>query len=362
MTPDHAAGRGSRPPTYPGGVARADYTPAPVARTHVLTAIATTFLASLTAASPAGAADATGSGVRDYPSRPIRMVNPYAPGGTVDLVARAVGIGITEAWGQQVIVDNRPGAGTNIGMEIVARAQPDGYTLLTNASVIAVNPALYPKLPFDPARDFVPIAHIAQTPNVLAVHPGVPAKTLKELVEHARANPGKLAFASSSPGGPTYLAQALFTSMAKIDVTSVPFKGGGPAIAATIGGQVHGIFNPPGGVMQHVKAGRLRAIALTGAKRSAIAPDLPTIAESGYPGYESTLWYGVFGPRGTPRPIVQAWNAEIERFLARPETRSRFLAVGMEPVGGPVEEFNRYFQQEIVRWGRFIKEAGIRIE
>jgi tripartite-type tricarboxylate transporter receptor subunit TctC len=332
---------------------------------HVAAAVA--LAATVSMAAPAQAQTATTLQPRtgalgDYPSRPIRLVNPYAPGGTVDIVARTVAVGLTEAWGQQIIVDNRPGAGTNIGTEIVARAQPDGYTLLVNASVIAVNPSVFKKLPFDAERDFAPIALIVHTPNVLAIHPSLPAKNVKELVDLARASPGKIAFGSSSPGGPTFLALALFMHVAKIDFLHVPYKGGGPAITDLLGGQVQGIFNPPGGVMQHVKTGRLRALAVTSAKRSEVAPELPTIAESGYPGYESIVWYGAFAPRGTPRPVVELWNAEINRLLARAETRSRFLAVGMEPVGGTVDSFTQYFRQEIARWGKLIRETGIRFD
>jgi tripartite-type tricarboxylate transporter receptor subunit TctC len=336
-----------------------------VRRRRVSTWAALTALLLVPLAAAAAADRATTSaaaGVRAYPARPVRMVNPYTPGGTVDIVARAVAQRATDAWGQQVIVDNRSGGNTNIGSEIAARAVPDGYTLLMTTSTLAVNAAVHRKLAYDPVRDLTAVAIVVTTPNVLAVHPSLPVRSVKELVDLARANPGQITFASSGTGGSTFLALALFRHAAKIDLLHIPYKGGGPAIADVLGGQVKGIFNPPGGVLQQIRAGRLRGLAVTGANRTPVAPELPTIAELGYPGFEANVWYGLFAPAGTPRAVTAKWNAEINRMLAEKEPRERFLAVAMEPVGGSTAEADAYFRTEVARWAAFVRESGMNLE
>jgi len=307
----------------------------------------------------AALAAAAAQGAENYPNRPVRLVNPYTPGGTVDFVSRTTAAKLTEYWGQQVIVDNRPGAGTNIGTEIVVRAQPDGYTMLCNTGTIATNPSFYPKLPFNPVRDLSAMAIIVQTPNVIAVHPAVPVRSVKELIDLARAKPGQLTFASSGTGSSTHLSMELFRAMAKLEFTHVPYKGGGPAITDVVGGQVNGIFNPPGSVMPLVKNGRLRALAVTSAKRVEWAPDLPAAAEAGLPGYEATVWFAVFAPKATPRAIVARWNADINRMLKEPETRDRYTSAFYTPTGGTPQEADAYFAQETKRWSELIRSAGI---
>jgi tripartite-type tricarboxylate transporter receptor subunit TctC len=298
----------------------------------------------------------------NYPNRPVRLVNPYTPGGTVDFVSRTTATRLTEYWGQQVIVDNRPGAGTNIGTEIVVRAQPDGYTMLSNTGTIATNPSFYPKLPFNPVRDLSAMIIIVQTPNVIAMHPAVAVRSVKELIDLARSKPGALTFASSGTGSSTHLAMELFRAMAKLEFTHIPYKGGGPALTDVMGGQVNGIFNPPGSVMPQVKAGRLRALGVTSAKRAEWAPDLPAAAEAGLPGYEANVWFGVFAPKATPRAIVAKWNADINRLLKDPETRERFVGAYYTPVGGTPQEADAYFALETKRWSELIRSAKISAE
>jgi len=302
---------------------------------------------------------AVAQSAENYPARPVRLVNPYTPGGTVDFVSRTVATRLSEMWGHQVIVDNRPGAGTNIGTEIVVRAQPDGYTMLCNTGTIATNPSFYPKLPFQPVRDLTAMSIVVQTPAVAVVHPNVPARSIRELIELARAKPGQVSFASSGVGSSTHLTMELFRVMARIEVLHVPYKGGGPAVTDLIGGQVNGIFNPPGGVMPHVKSGRLRALAVTSSRRNEQMPEIPTVAESGVPGYEATVWYAVFAPAAAPRAIVQKWNADINRMLAEPEIRNRFSAGFYSPVGGTAKEAQDYFAAETRRWSDLIRTAKI---
>ena len=297
----------------------------------------------------------------DYPVRAVRLVNPYSPGGTTDLVARMIAARLTEVWGQQIIVDNRPGAGTNIGNEIVARAQPDGYTLLVNSAAIATLTGFYSKLPYDPLRDLAAVVSIGDSPLVLAVSPAMEIRSVREMIDHARARPKQLTIASSGTGSSTHLAIELFKAMAKVDITHVPFKGGGPAVIATASGEINTIINSPAVVLPHVKTGRLRGLAVTSAKRSEIAPDLPALAEAGgLPGYEVQGWYGVFAPRATPRRIVGALNAELDRYVQSPEGRARLLSFGLTTTGGSPEAFADYYQRETERWGRIIRAAGIK--
>ena len=297
----------------------------------------------------------------DYPVRALRLVNPYSPGGTTDLVARMIATRLTETWGQQVIVDNRPGAGTNIGNEIVARAQPDGYTLLVNSAAIATLTGFYSRLSYDPLRDLAPVVSIGDAPLVLAVSPSMEIRSVREMIDYARAKPKLLTMASSGTGSSTHLAIELYRAMAKVETTHVPYKGGGPAVIATASGEVNALINSPAVVLPHVKTGRLRGLAVTSAKRSEIAPDLPAMAEA-LLGYEVQGWYGVFLPRATPRRIVGAVNAELDRYVQSPEGRARLLSFGLTTTGGTPEAFADYYQRETERWGRIIRAAGIKTD
>lgn len=297
----------------------------------------------------------------DYPQRALRLVNPYTPGGTTDLVARIVGTRLTEAWGQQVIVDNRPGAGTNIGNEIVARAQPDGYTLLVNSAAISTLLGFYSRLSYDPVKDLAAVANIGDSPLVMAVHPGMEIRTVREMIDYARAKPKLLTVSSSGTGSSTHLAIELFKSLAKTDITHVPYKGGGPAVIATVSGEINAIINSPAVVLPHTKTGRLRGLAVTSAKRSEIAPELPPLAEAGnLPGYEVQGWYGVFAPRATPRRIVNAINSELDQYGKSAEGRAKILSIGLTASGGSPEAFSEYYRLETERWVRVIRAAGIK--
>jgi tripartite-type tricarboxylate transporter receptor subunit TctC len=314
------------------------------------------------AAALLSSANAFGATVEAYPVRPIRLVNPYSPGGSVDVVCRAVSQRLSDDWGQRVIMDNRPGAGTNIGTEIVVRAQPDGYTLLCNTGTIASNPSFYPKLPFSPTRDLRAIALLVQTPMLLVVHPSVAATSVRELIDVARAKPGQLSFAHSGTGSSTHLALELFKYLAKVQITHVPYKGGSQVLADLLGGQVQGAFNTPSTLLPHVKTGKLRALAIGSAKRNELAPDVPTVAESGVPGYEAIVWYGLFGPRALPASVVDKWNSEINRILKAPDVRDRLLAAGMSPMGGSPREADEYFAAETKRWATVIRAAKISLD
>jgi tripartite-type tricarboxylate transporter receptor subunit TctC len=304
---------------------------------------------------------AAGEAIDRYPSRPVRVVNPYAPGGVTDITVRTVLPHVSQAWGQQIVVDNRPGAGTNIGTEIVVRAQPDGYTLLATTSAIATNPAFYPNLSFKASRDLAPIVLIAETPLALAVQNGLPAKTLPEFIALARAQPGQLTIASAGTGTSTHLALELLEAMAKIDLAHVPFKGGGGGVVGVMGGQMSGIVTVLTLVTQHHRAGKLRILAVTTPARSPLAPDIPTVAESGVSGYEATSWVGMFSPRATPEAIVKKWNSEINRQIRRPEIEERFKAAGLVARGGSERDFAVYFAKDTERWAALIKSAGISI-
>jgi len=309
------------------------------------------------AATTAAAADAA----ERYPYRPIRVVNPYAPGGVTDLTARTVLPGISQAWNQPVVIDNRPGAGTNIGTEIVVRAQPDGYTLLATTSAIATNPSFYPDLSFKATRDLAPMVLIAETPGAFAVQNAIPAKTVAEFVALAKQQPGKLTVASAGTGTSTHLAIELFKSLAKIEVVHVPFKGGGGGIVGVMGGQLHSIITVLALVTPHHRAGKLRILAVTTPARSPIANDIPTFAESGVPGYEATWWVGMFAPKATPAAIVHKWNSEMNRLVREQDVLERFKATGLVARGGSEKEFREYFVRDTELWAALIKSAGIAI-
>lgn len=317
-----------------------------------------TALCLATFGAPAQAADIA----EHYPNRPVRVVNPYAPGGITDITVRTVLPHVSQAWGQPIVVDNRPGAGTNIGTEIVVRAQPDGYTLLATTSAIATNPSFYPDLKFKATRDLSTMVLIAETPGAFAVQGGMPVRTVAEFVELARAQPGKLTIASAGTGTSTHLAIELFKSLARIDVVHVPFKGGGGGIVGVMGGQLHGIVTVLTLVMPHHRSGKLRILAVTTPARSSLAKDIPTFAESGVTGYEATWWIGMFAPKATPAAIVQKWNAEINRQIREPEIQERFKAAGLVGRGGSDRDFSDYFLRDTERWANLIKSAGIAIK
>ena len=307
-----------------------------------------------------GCALAAIAGAQSYPAKPVRLVIGFPPGGFVDLTARVISGPLGAALGQQVIVENRGGAGGIVGTEIVAHSAPDGYTLTVgSAGTHAVNQSLYQKLPYNVLRDFQPIARLADAPSILAVHPSLPARSVKELVGLARARPGQIMYASAGSGTSTHLAAALFEHLAQIKLVHVPYKGGGPAIIDVIAGQVPVTFGTAASVSPHTKSGRLRGLAVTGGQRSAVLPDLPTIAESGVPGYEMLNWLGLFAPAGAQRAIVDKLNAEALRVVRSPEVRDRLNAAGAEPSPMATEEFAAFVKKEIDKWGKVVAATGM---
>jgi tripartite-type tricarboxylate transporter receptor subunit TctC len=298
---------------------------------------------------------------QQYPVKSIRMVVAVAAAGPTDVLARMIGQKLTETWGQQVIVDNRPGGAQAVGAEIVAKSPPDGYTLLMGTNTFAVNPALFKKLPYDTERDFASITLVAEVPLLLTVHPGVPATTLKELIAVAKARPGQLNYASSGSSSSLRLAAELMRSMAGIDIVHVPYKGSAPAMTDLIGGQVQLMFANPLIVLPHVKAARLRALAITSAKRSASASlrELPTMSEAGLPGYSAGSWFGLMAPRQTPKPVVDKLHAEVVRILRTPEVGARLETEGAIAVGNTPEEFSAYIAGEMKKWEKVVRATGI---
>jgi tripartite-type tricarboxylate transporter receptor subunit TctC len=315
-------------------------------------------LGALLAATAAGRAAAQDR----YPSKPIRLVIPFPPGGGADAVARPLGPLMTETLGQPVVLDNRGGANGNLGAEIVAKAAPDGYTLLLVNSSFTISAGLYAKLPFNPVADFTPISLIGATPSLLAVHPSVTARTVQEFVALAKAQPGKLSYGSSGIGSTMHLGAALLQSMAALDMVHVPYKGGGPAIADALSGQTHFIFVNPVAVLSQVKAGKLNALAVTSRKRLAILPDVPTFEESGYPGLLSSTFYGLLGPAGLPREIVMRLNAAIVAAVARKELSDHLVALGYEMEANTPEQFAAFLRDDAAEWLRLIKLTGATAE
>ena len=298
-----------------------------------------------------------------YPSKPIKIIVPYAPGGTSDILARIVGQKLGDAWGQQVIIDNKPGANGNIGADMVAKSPPDGYTLLlADIGSLAISPAVYPTLPFDPAKDFAPVGMVAYSPHILVVHPSVKANNVKELVELAKASPGKMNYATSGVGGAPQLAGVEFAQRAGVSWTYIPYKGGAQAIADIAAGQANVMFNGMLATYPQVKAGNLRILAVSGASRWASIPDVPTVAESGYPGFETGSWQGVLAPAGTPVDIVTKLNAELTRIVNSADVKERLAAQGAEARSGSPESFGVFIGKEKTRWAKVVKDAGIKIE
>jgi len=295
-----------------------------------------------------------------YPVKPVRLVVPFVPGGSTDFIARIMGQKLDEALGQQVIVENRAGAGGNIGLDYVAKSPPDGYTLIFgHVGTFGFGPSLYQKLPYDPVRDFAPIVLFAMVPNMLVVHPSLPARNVKELVALAKARPGRINYGSSGNGSASHLATEYFKLLSKTDITAIPYKGTGPLVTDVIAGEISLTITGVPPLYPHVQSGRLRALGVGSTKRLSLLPDLPTIAEAGVPGYESSTWFGPLAPARTPREIVVRLNAELMKILQRPDIRSRFAAEGVEGLGSTPEEFGAYIKAEIERWGRVIKAAGI---
>lgn len=296
-----------------------------------------------------------------YPSKPVRVIVPAGAGGGSDIPTRIIMHKVGEALGQQFVVDNRPGAGSNLGIAIAAKAAPDGYTIVLGSVANAINNALYSKLPFDIVRDFAPIALTASAANIVVVHPAVPARSIAELIELARARPGKLDYGSTGIGTTSHLAGAMFNDMAKINTVHVPYKGVGPSLAGLIAAEHTYLFGIPVGVLPLVKSGRLRALAVTSAKRLPSLPDMPTVAET-LPGFEAITWWGMMVPAGTPRPIIVRLNTEILKALALPDVREQLATHGVDIDGSTPEEFSRQLRDEIAKWARVIKAAGVRAE
>lgn len=325
----------------------------PMAVAYALASLLFVGLGSL----PAAAQDA-----KDYPTKPIRVIVPYPPGGGTDVVARIVADPLGAALGQPIIIDNRGGAAGNLGTDLAAKATPDGYTILLTLSSHTINPKLYDKLPFDVERDFAPISLVALSPQILVAHPSMPANNIRELIALAKAEPGKLNFASVGTGSPGHIAGELFKLKTGVDMVHVPYKGGGPAVADTLGGQVQLLFVTLPAAMQHVKAGRLKALAVTSDRRSLAAPDIPTIAESGVPDCIVNSWYGALAPAKTPPAIIAKLQAAFAKVLAMPEVKDKLFAQGAEAAPSSSADFEKRIHDELKQWDYVIREAKIKAE
>ncbi|MEO8741092.1 MAG: tripartite tricarboxylate transporter substrate binding protein [Casimicrobiaceae bacterium] len=300
---------------------------------------------------------------QSYPSKPIRIIVPFPPGGAVDFYARVVQEPLSEALGQPVVIDNRAGASGMIGADLVAKAAPDGYTLLLgNIASLAINVGIYPKMPYDPVRDFTPIMHTVDVNYVLVVHPSVPVNSVAELVAYAKANPGKLSYGSAGSGSMPHLATELMKSLTGTDLVHVPYKGGGPMVTDLLGGSVQLVIADQANLMPHVKTGRLRALAVASPKRSAIYPELPTIAEGRLAGYEAIAWQGLVGPAGMPPEVVKRLNQALAKVMAMPAVRERLIGGGLDPVVDTPEEFGRFIRSEIGKWSKIAKDVGAKAE
>ena len=298
---------------------------------------------------------------QEWPSKPIRWIVPFPPGGAMDVIARALADRSSKTLGQAIVVENKPGAGGNIGSELVARSDADGYTMLITSIGMATNKYLYPKLPYDPVKDFAPVSLVAIVPNVLVTNSTQPnVKTVADVITNAKAQPGKLTYASAGNGTSIHLAGEVFTSMAKIDMQHIPYKGSGPAVTDLLGGQVNYMFDSITSAKPHITSGKLRAIGLTTSKRSKSLPGIPTISESGLPGYDVTPWFAVFVPTNTPKPIIKKLNAALISSMATSEIGEKFEAIGAEPIGSSPEELSIYLNKEIDRWGKVITNNNIK--
>ena len=300
---------------------------------------------------------------QDYPIKPVRLIIPFAPGGSNDILGRMIGTKLAEAMGQQVVIDNRAGAGGSIGVELAAKSAPDGYTLVIgHIGKLAVNPKLYKKLHYDPIKDLQTISMLAKVANIMVVHPSLPAKSVRELIALAKAKPGMLVYGSGGNGGAGHLATEYFKLMAKIDIEHIPYKGTAPAIIDLLAGQTQLVFGGIPGIGGHIRNGRLRALGVSTSKRLTIFPEVPTVAEVGVPGYEATQWYGVLAPAGTPNWVVARLNREIVHTLQNPQIQQRLADDGSEPLASTPEEFTAFIKSETARWAPVIKAAGIRAD
>ena len=298
-----------------------------------------------------------------YPSRPVRLIVPFPAGSTPDIVGRALGQKLAEAWGQPVVVENRPGAGANIGTAEVARAAPDGYTLLIGSNgPIAINKALYDKLPFDPDRDLKPLSLLAAAPQILAVHPAVPASDLKQLIEYARANPGKLSYGSVGSGSASHLTMELFKSQARVSLVHVPYKGFPPVVQDLLSGQIHATFAIVPAVLPQIRAGKLNGLAVTSEKRTPLAPDIATVSEQGLPHFDATAWQGLLCPAGTPPDAVEAISKETRKAMHSPEVRKILETQGFEVIGSSPQEFEAFIHREREKWTKIVRETGAKAE
>jgi len=309
-----------------------------------------------------GASAAAPSDTGDYPNKPIRLVAASAPGGGIDIIGRIVAQRLTDMWPQQVVVDNRAGGGGVIATGIVAKSAPDGYTLLMQSVGVSYVGTLHKSLPFDVTRDLQPVVEVASQPSLLAVHASVPVKSLAELVQLAKTKPGELTFGTGGAGGASHMATELFAAKAGIKLVHVPYKGTGPSMAALLAGEVNMAMVGLATASPHVKAGKIKPLGVTGAKRSPSMPEVPTISEAGVPGYEFEGWYGILSPANTPRGIVQKINKDVNAVLRQPEARQRFAAIGVDPLGGSVDAFAKYFRAEVTKWRKVIQDAGIRAD
>jgi tripartite-type tricarboxylate transporter receptor subunit TctC len=300
---------------------------------------------------------------QSYPARPVRLIVPFSAGGATDVIARLAGLKMGESLGQQFTIDNRPGANGNIGTEMAVKSPADGYTIVMSYDgTLAINPATYRKLPFDPAKDLAPIASIAQVPLIMVVHPSVPANTLAEFVAYAKANPGKVNYSSAGPGSPGHLTGELLKARAGIEMVHISYKGGGQAVQDLVGGQIQMLLTGLPTVEGFLKSGKLRALAFTSPKRVSSAPTVPTLAESGYPGFVVQSWYGILAPAGTPADVIRKLNGEVNKLLQLPEVKERLVSLGLEATGGSPEDFARVIREDTVRWAKVVADAGIKVD
>ena len=297
-----------------------------------------------------------------YPNKTIRYIVPYTPGGAADILARAVGAKLTEAWGQSVVVENRAGGGTNVGSEVAARSAPDGYTLFMPTIANAINPTLYGKLAYDPIKDFAYVTMIAKVPGIVVVHPSVPVKSAKDLVALARSHPNQLRHGSTGIGSPHHLAGELFKTMAGVKMIHVPYKGASPALVDVVAGHIEVYFGAMVSVLPHVKSGRLRPLAVTSLKRAAVVPELPTLDEQGLKGFETGSWFGMAAPAGTPRDIVARLHGEVIRIIKLPEVTDRIASEGADFIGSTPEECTEFVKAEIVKWSRVVRLSGAKVD
>ncbi|MGZ5089785.1 MAG: tripartite tricarboxylate transporter substrate binding protein [Burkholderiales bacterium] len=303
-----------------------------------------------------------GAYAQNYPDRPVRLVIPYAPGGTSDILARLIAAPLWNVMGQPVVADNRPGAGSNIGAEIVAKAPPDGYTLLIATPALASNPALYGKVNYDPVASFEPVTLLTEIPIVLVVHPSMPTKSVRELIVLAKAQPGKLNFGSSGNGGIGHLVGELFKSSTGVNMVHVPYKGNGPALVDLMSGVLNLTFSDIAGAAPYIKSGKMRPLAITSARRSAMLPELPTMVEAGVPGFQASSWFAVFSTAQTPKAVVNKLNSDMIKVIRTPDVRDRLTGLGFDVVGSKPEELAVFLKSEIAKWTKVVKESGARLD